>query len=84
MRKHKAYIYHIYFEIATFLKTGIYIYIYKCKKESVTSYSSFTLKAIIRHIYIYICICIYICIYIIIIMINGSQISVHRFIAIKR
>ena len=28
MRKQKAYIYHIYFEIATFLKTGVYIYIY--------------------------------------------------------
>ena len=24
-RKQKAYIYHIYFEIATFLKTGVYI-----------------------------------------------------------
>ena len=27
MRKQKAYIYYIYFEIATFLKTGVYIYI---------------------------------------------------------
>ena len=27
-RKQKAHIYHINFEIATFLKTGVYIYIY--------------------------------------------------------
>ena len=31
MRKQKAYIYHIYFEIATILKTGVYIYIYSRK-----------------------------------------------------
>ena len=52
MRKQKAYIYHIYFEIATFLKTGVYIYIYTYEAQKAETVLSADI-----YIYIYITNC---------------------------